>query len=193
MWTPTPVCRRSPLSLPDTRRTDEDAPDAHGSTRTATPSSRRPNGRKAAGILAEHLSIDEGSRLHRVAIGFGANLDRVPADVSDTAASLFDAGAADEDRDRLKTSILTSFFAHLGRLLEAEPQSWRDLYLDRYLGLGLPTTVHLPDGTREEITPVGISPAGALEATGPDGTHLSISVGDVDLPHLIPDQEGGLS
>lgn len=151
------------------------------------------NGRKAAGILAEHLSIDEGSRLHRVAIGFGANLDRVPANVSDTAASLLDAGAADEDRDRLKTSILTSFFAHLGRLLDTEPQSWRDLYLDRYLGLGLPTTVHLPDGTREEITPVGISPAGALEATGPDGTHLSISVGDVDLPHLISDQEGGLS
>lgn len=151
------------------------------------------NGRKAAGILAEHLSIDEESHQHRVAIGLGVNLDRVPADVSDTASSLLDTDATDEDRDRLRTSILTAFFAHLGRLLDAEPASWRDHYLDRYLGLGLPTTVHLPDGTRKEITPLGISPTGALEAAGHDGTHLSISVGDVDLPHLIPDQEGGLS
>ncbi|WP_051259167.1 biotin--[acetyl-CoA-carboxylase] ligase [Schaalia suimastitidis] len=145
-------------------------------------------GKKIAGILCEHLTTHQTSprtRLHAVAVGLGLNLGTVPTEAGPLAGAL--PIPANTSATALKELLLASFLRHLDRLIDlAEPQVWRRLYRNALSHLGQESTVRLPDGGLLHVTATDVDHRGALLATTNDGTQITITAGDVDLPQYVP-------
>ncbi|MDO4259186.1 MAG: biotin--[acetyl-CoA-carboxylase] ligase [Actinomycetaceae bacterium] len=161
------------------------------------------DGGKVGGILCEHLRVEDSqvSRTHWVAIGLGLNLGPIPADAGPQATTLGlihenEGGATSAPTTpdpettflALRDEILSAFLTHLGTLIdEGTREEWHHECITLLAHLGHTSTVHLPDGTIRDVTPLGLSPHGALLCRA-DEELISIEVGDIHLPtsHTLP-------
>ena len=143
------------------------------------------NGRKAAGILCEHL--DTSGDTHRVVIGIGVNIGALPAQVRDFAAS-FDTALSSEERESFIRELrmnLELLFAAAGA-----PKSWRDEYSSHMRFFGTQCPLHLPGGIRFTATPISIDEHAHLICRSTEGEILTVTTGEISPTPLV---EGHLS
>ena len=143
------------------------------------------NGRKAAGILCEHL--DTSGDTHRVVIGIGVNIGALPAQVRDFAAS-FDTALSSEERESFIRELrmnLELLFAAAGA-----PKSWRDEYSSHMRFFGTQCPLHLPGGIRFTATPLSIDEHAHLICRSTEGEILTVTTGEISPTPLV---EGHLS
>jgi biotin--[acetyl-coA-carboxylase] ligase len=143
------------------------------------------NGRKAAGILCEHL--DTSGDTHRVVIGIGLNIGALPAQVRDFAAS-FDTALSSEERESFIRELrmnLELLFAAAGA-----PKSWRDEYSSHMRFFGTQCPLHLPGGIRFTATPISIDEHAHLICRSTEGEILTVTTGEISPTPLV---EGHLS
>ena len=143
------------------------------------------NGRKAAGILCEHL--DTRDVTHRVIIGIGLNIGALPAEVRDFAAS-FDTTLSSEERE----SFIRELRMNLELLftLPGAPESWRDEYSSHMRIFGTQCPLHLPGGIRFTATPISIDEHAHLICRSTEGEILTVTTGEISPTPLV---EGHLS
>lgn len=138
------------------------------------------NGRKAAGILCEHL--DTSGDTHRVIIGIGLNIGVLPAEVRDFAAS-FDTTLSSEERE----SFIRELRMNLDLLftLPGAPKSWRDEYSSHMHIFGTQCPLHLPGGIRFTATPISIDEHAHLICRSTEGEILTVTTGGISPTPLV--------
>ncbi|HEX5380581.1 MAG TPA: biotin--[acetyl-CoA-carboxylase] ligase [Phenylobacterium sp.] len=134
------------------------------------------HGRKAAGILVESGSREDGSLW--LAVGIGINLAHAPTDVERPAAAFAEFMSA-PPAPRAALDILAARFEHWRALWAAQgfapiARAWTE----RALGLGAPCEARLPNQTYRGIAE-GLDLDGALRLRLDDGAILRITAGDV--------------
>ena len=138
------------------------------------------NGRKAAGILCEHL--DTSGDTHRVVIGIGVNIGALPAQVRDFAAS-FDTALSSEERESFIRELrmnLELLFAAAGA-----PKSWRDEYSSHMRFFGTQCPLHLPGGIRFTATPISVDEHAHLICRSTEGEILTVTTGEISPTPLV--------
>ena len=138
------------------------------------------NGRKAAGILCEHL--DTSGDTHRVIIGIGLNIGALPLEVRDFAAS-FDTSLSSEERE----SFIRELRMNLELLFAAPgaPESWRDEYSSHMRIFGTQCPLHLPGGIRFTATPISIDEHAHLICRSTEGEILTVTTGEISPTPLV--------
>ena len=138
------------------------------------------NGRKAAGILCEHL--DTSGDTHRVVIGIGVNIGALPLEVRDFAAG-FDTALSSEERESFIRELrmnLELLFAAAGA-----PKSWRDEYSSHMRFFGTQCPLHLPGGIRFTATPISIDEHAHLICRSTEGEILTVTTGEISPTPLV--------
>lgn len=135
-------------------------------------------GRKVAGILAEHLGTSTNREAsHALVIGIGLNL--APTDSAAGPNAGYVPVTATHDQ------VLVAIIAHLHALLGQGSEAWRDAYSSRLIGKGQPTSITHADGTRTDAVIVDVDDrAGLIVSTGE--SLQTITCGDVALPAYSP-------
>ena len=143
------------------------------------------NGRKAAGILCEHL--DTSVDTHRVIVGIGLNIGALPLEVRDFAAS-FDTSMSSDEREL----FIRELRINLQRLftLPGAPESWREEYSSYMRIFGTQCPLHLPGGIRFTATPISIDEHAHLICRSTEGEILTVTTGEISPTPLV---EGHLS
>lgn len=138
------------------------------------------NGRKAAGILCEHL--DTSGDTHRVIIGIGLNVGALPAQVHDFAAT-FDTTLSSEERESFIRELRTNL--DLLFTLPDAPESWRDEYSSYMRIFGTQCPLHLPGGIRFTATPISIDEHAHLICRSTEGEILTVTTGEISPTPLV--------
>lgn len=138
------------------------------------------NGRKAAGILCEHLDTRDDT--HRVIIGIGVNIGALPAEVRDFAAT-FDTTLSSEERE----SLIRELRMNLDLLftLPGAPESWREEYSSHMHIFGTQCPLHLPGGIRFTATPISIDEHARLICRSTEGEILTVTTGEISPTPLV--------
>lgn len=138
------------------------------------------NGRKAAGILCEHL--DTSGDTHRVIIGIGLNIGALPAQVRDFAATS-DTTLSSEERE----SFIRELRMNLDLLftLPGAPESWREEYSSHMHIFGTQCPLHLPGGIRFTATPISIDEHARLICRSTEGEILTVTTGEISPTPLV--------
>ena len=138
------------------------------------------NGRKAAGILCEHLDTSGDS--HRVIVGIGLNIGALPLEVRDFAAS-FDTTLSSEERE----SFIRELRMNLELLftLPGAPKSWREEYSSHMRIFGTQYPLHLPGGIRFTATPISIDEHAHLICRSTEGEILTVTTGEISPTPLV--------
>lgn len=138
------------------------------------------NGRKAAGILCEHL--DTSGDTHRVIVGIGLNIGALPLEVRDFAAS-FDTTLSSEERE----SFIRELRMNLELLFAAPgaPESWREEYSSHMRIFGTQCPLHLPGGIRFTATPISIDEHAHLICRSTEGEILTVTTGEISPTPLV--------
>lgn len=124
--------------------------------RGLTPRLKWPNdvlieGRKACGILCEHIAADPDSGEHLVGIGIGVNLGSFPKAASPIAGAV--PLAEGETAEDARESILAAILQALPRILENPSEDWRGAYVSRLIGAALFQTAGLTEVFRDQRVP----------------------------------------
>ena len=138
------------------------------------------NGRKAAGILCEHLDTRDDT--HRVIIGIGVNIGALPAEVRDFAAS-FDTTLSSEERESLIRELRMNL--ELLFTLPGAPESWREEYTSHMRIFGTQCPLHLPGGIRFTATPISIDEHAHLICRSTEGEILTVTTGEISPTPLV--------
>lgn len=135
--------------------------------------------RKLAGLLAE-ADVSGTGEVRTVVLGVGCNVTQraFPADLAETATSCVLEAGHEVDRE----ALLVSFLDALARRLATLDAVALD-YRARLATLGRAVRVDLGDDVVEG-TAVDVDPDGCLEVERPDGSRVTVAVGDV--VHLRP-------
>ena len=138
------------------------------------------NGRKAAGILCEHLDTRDDT--HRVIIGIGLNIGALPAEVRDFAAS-FDTSLSSRERE----SFIRELRMNLELLftLPGAPKSWCEEYSSHMRIFGTQCPLHLPGDIAFTATPISIDEHAHLICRSTEGEILTVTTGEISPTPLV--------
>lgn len=154
--------------------------------------------RKVCGILTKLVSDGESSQITHAVIGIGVNLlqDSFPEELKDKAISLRMAGAGEVSRAQFAAELtreLDTIFLR-ENWLRLRPQTALDELKALSCTVGCPVTVSAY-GEERRGRAVGIAPDGGLIVDYDDGTHETVSSGEVSVRGILgylPVQEGNL-
>ncbi len=139
------------------------------------------NGKKVCGILTESAAAPDGTVVYAV-IGFGVNLiapqGGFPADIAQTAGSVFDGGGAFEARRAALLQRVLDGLSHYEEALRSGHfmRQYRDASVLRHT----PVVVH--DGVSErDATALDIDERGRLHVRYDDGADAYLAAGDVSI------------
>ena len=138
------------------------------------------NGRKAAGILCEHLDTRDDT--HRVIIGIGLNIGALPTEVRDFAAS-FDTSLSSRERESLIRELRMNL--ELLFTLPGAPESWCEEYSSHMRIFGTQCPLHLPGGIRFTATPISIDEHAHLICRSTEGEILTVTTGEISPTPLV--------
>lgn len=141
------------------------------------------NGRKVAGILLES-DPDPAGGLAWLVVGLGVNVARHPEDTEYPATALAAEGVTDRDAAAVLDIFLPRFDLWYRRWRRDGLAPVRDAWLKRAIGLSLPVTVRLHDGSFTG-TFTGLDEEGALVLELAEGGGARrVAAGDVFFPWM---------